>query len=76
MSMYSCKNCTERHIGCHSNCTDYNAEKILKSITSYKKRKEVAENNLYWDYIEHKNFKTQNSKAKLCSGTNTKRIKA
>lgn len=40
---YPCKDCTERHIGCHSDCDRYNKEKSEieknKSILKYHKEK-------------------------------------
>lgn len=58
----ACKDCTERYVGCHSECEKYQAyldelydmrEKIRKGkmdereFKSYKKRKDYKRNNTY-----------------------------
>jgi hypothetical protein len=64
-----CRGCLERHVGCHINCSDYNAEKILNKISHFKKEKEKQSKRLYWDYIFQKN---KNSCNKI---VNTQKLK-
>ena len=47
-----CKNCTDRHLHCHSKC-----EKYLKFLAENEKRKQAIrlENNLYNDEIKRMN---------------------
>lgn len=41
MSSFSCKDCTERYIGCHAKCKDYIDEKkeFVEKMTEYNKQK-------------------------------------
>ena len=43
-----CKNCQERHLGCHSHCEKYLKEKKLNDERRAKERIEAQARNDYW----------------------------
>lgn len=47
----TCKNCTDRHIGCHSTCKTYMLEKQKHDEEQAKIRKDKASYNEYRDYM-------------------------
>ena len=54
---FHCKDCTERHLGCHSVCEDYiNARKELDEINA----KIFEEKRKYTDYIGFKSYCIRN----------------
>ena len=46
----TCKNCTERHVGCHSTCKTYKLEKQRHEENQARIRQEKASYNLYREY--------------------------
>jgi hypothetical protein len=48
--MKSCKNCEERHIGCHAACKKYLSEKLIYLI----KKNEAKKQKYYMDLINNK----------------------
>lgn len=46
----TCKNCTERHVGCHSTCKAYKLEKQRHEENQARIRQEKASYNLYREY--------------------------
>ena len=48
--MKSCKNCKERHIGCHADCKKYWSEKLINLI----KKSEEKKQKYYRDLTNNK----------------------
>lgn len=48
---FSCKDCTERHVGCHTTCEKYKAEKAEHEAKHEAEYKERLERRIANDYI-------------------------
>lgn len=50
---YSCKDCTERHIGCHSTCETYKAFRAELEEKSHEQKKKTEMNQFVRDIKSH-----------------------
>ncbi len=53
---FNCKNCTNRHIGCHEHCTIYQRDKAQADKESHIRRMEGLYEHHAWTY-QHTNYR-------------------
>ena len=49
-TLFNCKDCNDRYVGCHAKCSDYNASKIIEYIYDTDFRNNLKKNDIYWGY--------------------------
>lgn len=47
---FTCKNCADRHLGCHSTCESYNKAKAEYNAQQARIREQKASYNVYREY--------------------------